>query len=90
MTMQKDQNRKGELGLPNDKLSFKITIRDIAHFYKIILWLNRDVGEGKKNWTMGSRVLKYLRNNETVTTNIYIFNTSCEFDDDSITYLTLI
>jgi hypothetical protein len=68
--------------------SFSVTIRDREHFYKIVNWLNENVGKGSECWTMQGRILKTLNTGKTVNPKIYIFKE--EFDPTSTLYLTLI
>ena len=68
--------------------SFRVTIRDRAHFYKIVNWLNANVGKGSDKWTMEGRVLKTISQGKTVNPKIYIFQE--DFDDGSALYLSLI
>ena len=44
----------------NASHTFRVTIRDREHFYKIVKWLNENVGKGTEFWTMEGRVLKSL------------------------------
>ena len=68
--------------------TFRVTIRDREHFYKLVNWLNTNVGKGEDKWTMEGRVLKTLKNGKTVSPKIYIFNS--EFDTSSSLYLSLL
>lgn len=68
--------------------SFRVTIRDREHFYKIVGWLNTNVGHGENNWTMEGRVLKSLKQGKTVSPKIYIFK--IDFDPSSSLYLSLL
>jgi hypothetical protein len=68
--------------------TFRVTIRDRAHFYKLVKWLNDNVGKGATNWTMEGRVLKTLKQGKTVSPKIYIFKE--EFDPASSLYLSLL
>lgn len=68
--------------------TFRVTIRDRDHFYKLIKWLNENVGKGVTNWTMEGRVLKTLKQGKTVSPKIYIFKE--EFDPASSLYLSLL
>jgi hypothetical protein len=72
----------------NARHSFRITIRDRTHFYKIVNWLNENVGKGTSNWTMEGRVLKGLRSGKKVSPEIYIYSEN--FNPDSSLYLTLL
>lgn len=68
--------------------SFRLTIRDTVHFYKIVDWLNKNVGKGSNFWTMEGRVLRHLKRGETVSPKIYIFKP--DFDANSALYLSLL
>lgn len=68
--------------------TFRVTIRDTAHFYRIVNWLNANVGKGEDKWTMEGRVLKSLKQGKTVSPKVYIFKT--EFDPESAVYLSLL
>ena len=68
--------------------SFRVTIRDREHFYKIINWLNENVGKGEGKWTMEGRVLKSIKAGKTVSPMIYVFKE--EFEESSSLYLSLL
>lgn len=68
--------------------TFKVTIRDREHFYKIVNWLNSNVGKGEENWTMEGRILKSLKEGKTVSPKVYIMK--ADFDPASAMYLTLL
>ncbi len=68
--------------------TFRVTIRDRDHFYKIVNWLNTNVGKGEDNWTMEGRVLKSLKMGKTATPMVYIFRE--DFDTSSSLYLSLL
>lgn len=68
--------------------SCRISIRDREQFYKIVKWLNNNVGMGEDKWTMEGHVLKKLKQGNAVNTKIYIFIK--EFDDSSFLYLNLL
>ena len=68
--------------------NFRVTIRDREHFYKLVNWLNTNVGKGEDKWTMEGRVLKTLRQGKSVTPKVYIFRQ--DFDPASAMYLSLI
>ena len=68
--------------------TFKVTIRDKEHFYKLVNWLNTNVGKGEENWTMEGRVLKSLKGGKTVSPKVYIMRQ--DFDPASSLYLTLL
>jgi len=68
--------------------TFRVTIRDSVHFYKIVNWLNANVGKGEDKWTMEGRVLKTLKQGKTVSPKVYIFRQ--DFDAASALYLSLL
>lgn len=68
--------------------TFRVTIRDREHFYRLVNWLNVNVGKGEDKWTMEGRVLKTLKGGKTVNPKIYIFIES--FDPASSLYLSLL
>ena len=68
--------------------SFRVTIRDRDHFYRLVNWLNTNVGKGSKKWTMEGRVLKTLNAGKTVNPYIYIYIE--DFDETSASYLSLL
>lgn len=67
---------------------FRITIRDRDHFYKLVNWLNENVGKGEDNWTMEGRVLRTLKQGKSISPKIYIFRE--DFDTTSSLYLSLL
>jgi hypothetical protein len=72
----------------NASHTFRVSIRDREHFYKLIEWLNTNVGKGTTKWTMEGRPLKTLKTGKSVNTKIYIFLP--EFDESSSLYLSLL
>ena len=68
--------------------TFRVTIRDRDHFYKLVNWLNTNVGKGQDKWTMEGRVLKTLKGGKSVSPKIYIFKQ--DFDPASSLYLSLL
>jgi len=68
--------------------TFRVTIRDRDHFYKLVNWLNANVGKGEDKWTMEGRVLKTLKGGKTVSPKIYVFR--ADFDPSSSLYLSLL
>ena len=68
--------------------TFRVTIRDRDHFYKLVNWLNTNVGKGKDKWTMEGRALKTIKAGKTVSPKIYIFRE--DFDPASSLYLSLL
>lgn len=68
--------------------TFRVTIRDKDHFYKLVSWLNTNVGKGEDKWTMEGRVLKTLKQGKSVSPKIYIFKD--DFDPSSSLYLSLL
>ena len=67
--------------------TFRLVVRDREHFYKLVNWLNENVGKGADKWTMEGRVLKRLKAG-TVSPTVYIFRQ--DFDPASALYLSLI
>ena len=67
---------------------FRITIRDRDHFYRLVNWLNENVGKGEDKWTMEGRVLRVLKQGKSVSPKIYIFRE--DFDATSSLYLSLL
>jgi hypothetical protein len=72
----------------NAEHTFRVTIRDRDHFYKLVNWLNTNVGKGTSCWTMEGRVLKTLKQGKPVSPKIYVFKK--EFDPSSALYLSLL
>ena len=68
--------------------TFRVTIRDREHFYKIVNWLNTNVGKGEDKWTMEGRVLKTLKQGKTVSPKVYVFRE--DFDPAGSLYLSLL
>lgn len=68
--------------------AFRITIRDRAHFYRLVKWLNENVGRGTDKWTMDGRVLRALKAGRTANPKIYIFRE--DFDESASLYLSLL
>lgn len=68
--------------------TFRVMIRDREHFYKLIKWLNDNVGKGEDKWTMEGRVLKTLKQGKSVSPKVYIFKQ--DFDPASSLYLSLL
>jgi len=87
--MSKQETKVGPVNLKEQNAShtFRVSIRDKEHFYKLVKWLNENVGKGADKWTMEGRVLKRLKNG-SVSPNIYIFPK--DFDPASALYLSLI
>lgn len=67
---------------------FRLTIRDEAHFYKVVNWLNSNVGKGRDHWTFEGRQLKILRQGKSVSPMVYIFKPG--FDPASALFLSLV
>ena len=75
----------------NAKHTFTINFRDTEHFYKVVNWLNANVGKGKDMWTIEGRVKRLLTGNRagvTVSKKVYIFTN--DFDPQSSLYLNLL
>jgi len=68
--------------------TFRVTIRDRDHFYKLVKWLNDNVGKGEDKWTMEGRVLKSLKAGKVVNPKVYIYTDT--FDPASSLYLSLL
>lgn len=88
MTKQADKTPVVNLKEQNAVHTFRVVIRDREHFYRLVKWLNENVGKGEDKWTMEGRVLKTLKQGKTVNPKIYIFRT--EFDPASALYLSLL
>ena len=88
--MDKQTNKDTPVNLKekNAAHTFRVTIRDRDHFYKLVNWLNTNVGKGEDKWTMEGRVLKTLKQGKTVNPKIYIFR--ADFDTSSSLYLSLL
>lgn len=66
---------------------FKMTFRDTDHFYKVVSWLNINVGRAtanKKYWTISSKVLKELKRGEPVTVTVQVFKEDFDVDETSL------
>ena len=72
----------------DNSVEFKIEFRDVVHFYKVITWLNKNVGHGAKRWTMDGRVLKYLKDGQPKLVNLRVFDK--EFEEENALFLCLI
>lgn len=83
-----DKNTPVNLKAQNAIHSFRVTVRDRDHFYKLVNWLNGNVGKGTKNWTMEGRVLKTLKAGKSASPMIYIFKEG--FDKEATLYLSLL
>lgn len=68
--------------------TFRVTIRDTDHFYKLVNWLNINIGKGNDKWTMEGRVLKSLKAGKSINRKVYIFRE--DFDPASSLYLSLL
>lgn len=89
MTKQSDPKAQPvNLKEQNAAHTFRVNIRDIPHFYKLVNWLNTNVGKGEDKWTMEGRVLKSLKQGKTVSPKVYIFRQ--DFDPASSLYLSLL
>ena len=88
MTKQPEKVLPVNLKEQNAVHTFRVVIRDREHFYKLVKWLNENVGKGEDKWTMEGRVLKRLKQGTAVNPNIYIFR--ADFDPSSALYLSLI
>ena len=91
MTKQKTTEVKVQpvnLKEANAQHTFGVMIRDREHFYRVVNWLNTNVGKGVDKWTMQGRILKTLNTGKSVNTSVYVFLQ--EFDPSSALYLSLI
>ena len=88
MNKQKTPKEPVNLKEQNAAHSFRVTIRDRDHFYRLVGWLNTNVGKGQDKWTMEGRVLKTLKMGKTVSPKIYIFRQ--DFDLAASLYLSLL
>ena len=68
--------------------SFRLTIRDREHFYRVVKWMNENVGKGADKWTVEGRVLKSLKQGKSVDRKIYVYRQ--DFDESSALFLSLI
>lgn len=68
--------------------SSDITISGLSQFYRIVNWLNKNVGQGSKYWTMNGRPMRQIKRNGVVTVTIYVFDQS--FDPSNFILLNLI
>lgn len=82
-TIQPSQNKE-----ENATHVFRLTVRDRDHFYKIVNWLNDNVGRGKTMWTMEGRVLRGLKDGKSVTRKVFVYVD--DFDISSAMYLNLL
>lgn len=88
MTKQEPKVQPVNLKEQNAAHSFRIVIRDREHFYRLVKWLNDNVGKGADHWTMEGRVLKTINQGKPVNPKIYIFRP--DFDTTAELYLSLI
>lgn len=51
-----------------------LTIRDKAHFKKVVNWLNENIGKGREYWTATGKILRKLRYGKSVTTQFHFAN----------------
>jgi len=68
--------------------SFRLTIRDREHFYRVVKWMNENVGKGSDKWTVEGRVLKSLKQGKSVDRKVYVYRQ--DFDESSALFLSLI
>ena len=74
----------------SNKVEFKVTFRNVEHFYKVVTWLNKNVGRGKDNWTIPGRVKRSLeRNRKPVIKNIHVFKEGFDAQETAM-YLNLL
>lgn len=73
---------------PKNAVAFNITFRDKDHFYRVVSWLNANVGHGKKYWTVLGRVLRNLHRGKMHTATVQVFDP--EFDESNASFLSLL
>lgn len=91
MTKQKAPTEKVHpvnLKEQNARHTFTITFRDTGHFYRVVNWMNSQVGKGGDKWTVQGRVLKTLKQQKTVTSKVYVFVEN--FDESAASFLSLV
>ena len=88
MTSQTEKSVPVNLKEQNAVHTFRVIIRDREHFYRLVKWLNDNVGKGQDKWTMEGRVLKNIKQGKSVNPKIYIFKP--DFDSASALFLSLI
>lgn len=86
--MTKQSKEPVNLKEQNAAHTFRVTIRDREHFYKLVNWLNTNVGKGEDKWTMEGRVLKTIKAGKSVSPKIYVFRQ--DFDPSASLYLSLL
>lgn len=72
----------------NARHTFMLTFRDQPHFYRVVNWMNAQVGKGSDKWTTQGRILKTLKQQKAVTAKVYVFIDG--FDPASALFLSLI
>lgn len=72
----------------SDLMKINIAFRDRDHFYKVVKWLNTNVGHGKDNWTIDGRILRLLKRSQVVNRAVIIRSPS--FQKDDALYLSLL
>ena len=71
------------------RYSFSLKVRDTEHFYKVVKWLNTNVGRGSDKWTMKGKIRRQLQSGAgPVETVVYIFID--EFSEDNALFVNLL
>jgi len=84
----KDKTPPVNLKEQNAAHTFRLTIRDREHFYRVVKWLNENVGKGTDKWTSEGRILKTLKQGKPVERKFYVYRQ--DFDEGSALVLSLI
>lgn len=69
---------------PNKYVTFSVTFRDEPHFYRVVKWMNANVGYGSKSWTIKGSVKKKLKKGAPVKKDIYVFSESFDAEESSL------
>lgn len=69
-------------------IELKVHVRDLDHFYRIVRWLNSNIGRGQSNWTMRGRARRsILRGDRNLT---ILINSDINIEESCGLYLSLI
>lgn len=88
MTKQKESAPLVNLKEQNACHTFTVKVRDTAHFYRIVQWMNTNVGKGKEFWTTRGKVRRFLSEGKPHDTTIYVFVPT--FETESALFLNLV
>lgn len=72
----------------SEAVTFNVTFRDKEHFYRVVKWMEQNVGHGKGKWTIEGRVLKFLKKGNSVTRLVKVFDPV--FESETALYLSLL